>query len=79
MKIERDEQMKYFWTPYEPKMRSNIDLIGILERKNRENEDKEVILKESGDLKKKKKPKTKEYKVVILSVLLEEQLDKRSH
>ena len=60
-------------------MRPNIDLIGILERKNRENKDKEVILKEYGDLKKKKKPKTKEYKVVILSVLLEEQLDKRSH
>ena len=44
--------MKYFWTPYEPKMRSNIDLIGILERKNKENKDREVILKEYGDLKK---------------------------
>ena len=62
MKIERDEQMKYFWTPYEPKMRSNIDLIGILERKNRENEDKEVILKEYGDLKKNKNQKLKNIK-----------------
>ena len=45
MIIERDEQRKCFETPYDPKMRSNIDLIGILERKNRENKDKEVILK----------------------------------
>ena len=43
-------------------MRSNIDLIGILERKNRENKDKEVILKEYGDLKKNKNQKLKNIK-----------------
>ena len=53
MIIERDEQMKCFGTPYDPKMRSNIDLIGILERENRENKNKEVILKEFRDKKKK--------------------------
>ena len=49
MMIERDEQMKCFGTPYEPTMRSNIDLISILEGENRESKDKEVTLKEYRD------------------------------
>lgn len=53
-KIERDEQMKCFGTSYEPKVRSNIYLIGILERENRENNGKEVIFKRRQEIKKKK-------------------------
>lgn len=53
-KIERDEQMKCFGTSYEPKVRSNIYLICILEREGRENNGKEVIFKIRQEIKKKK-------------------------
>lgn len=56
-KIERDEQMKCFGTSYEPKVRSNIYLIGILERENRENNGKEVIFKRRQEIKKKNRLK----------------------